>query len=163
MDKTISQLTPADVDDITSIRFSGNTYSSGGAIPKAVGEFKNLESLTITSLGHGDLPNEMKGLTKLKTLSINGSTNQSGSDLSDPNNVIETLTGLQNLTVAETTGKFDITKYPTNLTNLKSLKFQNTGGWQYPIKVTGNTSGFESFTELTDLELTGNLTGLTID
>lgn len=163
VDKTISQLTPADVDDITSIRFSGNTYSSGGAIPKAVGEFKNLESLTITSLGHGDIPNEMKGLTKLKTLSINGSTNQSGSDLSDPNNVIETLTGLQNLTVAETTGKFDITKYPTNLTNLKSLKFQNTGGWQYPIKVTGNTSGFESFTELTDLELTGNLTGLTID
>ncbi|EFS01816.1 internalin-like protein, partial [Listeria seeligeri FSL S4-171] len=162
-DKTISQVTAADAEAITSISFAGNAYRVGGAIPKAIGAFTNIKSLAVTRFVHGNLPEEMKGLEKLTSLNLNGTERQYGPTLSDPNHVIETLTGLETLVVAETTGTFDITNYPIKLPNLKVLKFQNAHSWTTPIKIIGNTSGFGSFSKLTNLELSGDLSGLTLD
>ncbi|EII4617425.1 LapB repeat-containing protein [Listeria monocytogenes] len=164
--KKISQVTQADAKAITTISFSGNTYSPGGAIPKAVGQFANLQELWLNSYGHGSLPAEMKGLTKLKTLTLQGTYNQNGRPgLDDPHNVIETLNGLEYLTITEANGSagFTITNYPTNLTKLKSFVIKNVGGWSSPVKIKGSTNNFQHFTQVTDMNLTGDLSALKID
>ncbi|EAG2143593.1 LPXTG cell wall anchor domain-containing protein [Listeria monocytogenes] len=163
--KNIKQVTQKDVETITTISFSGNDYSPGGAIPKAVGKFTNLQELSLNGYGHGSLPAEMKGLTKLRTLTLRGDYNQSGSGLDDPYNVIETLTGLEYLTISEANGSagFTITNYPTKLTKLKSFIIKNGVSWSNPVKIKGNTNDFQHFTQVTDMELSGNLSELTID